>query len=337
MTDVKENEDSSYQQENIVQKTKEEKIYAFIISISIVVTILAGLCSITVACLKMSNISFLGIESWNTTISTGITIFAFFAGLWSTMNLLKINLITFADHTRSNLSNFASQIKTDVSTGEKIYQSLNVSGVLNKEVVKLLRPKEVSDFEYVFQRAKKVYAYNPPLRLLVRSSKHRKVIENILNNDAPYRIIAGPTCAEMLKKLKTVWLDEMKRKHQEDYIKRVLSQVEIIIYKFDSDLHSEIDGWLETYKDYRGLCFFLIQNGEGIISDNTVLLYILGQPFVSSFDVPSTAISINSTDENFELYKSMYFEYDDRWSRLLAIAERHPEVCEHTNLHKMEL
>lgn len=295
------------------------------------VGVLAGLFSTTITIVKIWDIDIFGIGDLDSTPSTTIAVIAFLIGLWSAIQLLRKDLDDFSEYTTTQLRDFSDSINLDTTTGDKIHKTLIESGLLGKESLRLIEPHGLDEFERVFQRAKDISAYNPPLKLLVSKRGHRKVIENVLNNGSRYRVIAGSTCTTQLLKLRSVWLSDLKNDHSEDYIKKLLRRMEILIYKIDNDLHSKVEGWLSGGVDYRGLCYFLIKNGP----DRTALMYILGAPFVRDFDVPSTAIAINSSDPIFELYSSMLSEYDMKWAKISAEAERENKNCFHTNLYDL--
>jgi len=267
--------------------------------------------------------------------TTIIAAIAFLVGLWLALHILRDDLAVFSKKVENDLDRFSKEIKQDTSTGENILGLLESSGFLSREIITIQKPKILADFNNIFQRAVTIKAYNPPLDLLVDEKDHRSVIMNVLNNDSSkYQIIAGPSCEKRLGKLKAEWIRDLDGKLQVGTRDLYLSRMEIFIYSHDHDLHTKVDEWINKSEDLRGLCFFLIDNG----TDKSVLMYILGKPFVESFDVPSTAILINSSDELFPLYTEMEREYDIKWGTLRGLFKRgEKNIARYMTLNKFDI
>lgn len=232
-------------------------------------------------------------------------------------------------HLSAQLDYFSSRLNSDVQMGQKTYNLLQRAGVTSKEQVELLKPQELAQFEKVFSGAKTVRAYNPPLTVLIRQPAHRDVIFNVLNDSGSvYRMIAGRSLLARLQQLRAQWFIQKTPTHSDETLRGYFSKMKVIFYPHENDLYSEVQNWIKRDTDLRGLSFFLVDAG----ARKSVLLYILGSPFVSDFAVPATAIHISmdiSTDSGipFPLYQSMKDEYERRWGLLMDRVEDTGDEC----------
>lgn len=221
-------------------------------------------------------------------------------------------------------------LEFDFRLAEKLNAKLSESGFFDKTSVRVLDPKNESDFFDAFGKAKEVFAYNPPLRLLVRRPGHRNIIHSILDRpDGRYRIIAGNECVKRVRELKQAWGRELSAKHKVDHKREVLNRMEVIHYDSKYDLHTEINDWFDKIGDLRGLCFFLVKYRGG---ERGVLMYILGRPFVEEFNVPDYAMLVRSNEPEFPLYEMFEREYGRRWTALADASISRISACRHDTL-----
>lgn len=231
------------------------------------------------------------------------------AAAWSKLSDIQIYL---RDSTRA--------IEASGASMAQISNVIEKSNPHNNVYTDLIRPDEIDQFERVFSSAKHIYAYNPPLQLLITDEPHhRNIIYNFLNNDrSVYKIIAGKTLIKRIKILKKKWTGEHGSRSNKAGFNKTISRMQISYYGNDSDLHSIVSPWIKRNPDIRGFSFFLV---EGTYK-KSVLLYIFGPPFVKDYGIPGTAIwahaekSLDGDFPEFKLFDDLMADFDERWRYL---------------------
>ena len=78
-------------------------------------------------------------------------------------------------------------------------------------------------------------------------------------------------------------------------------------------LHSELRAWPAfNSSDLRGLSFFLVETA----TSRKVLLFILGKPFVETFDVPTIGLLITEPTNEATIYNRLMEVFNERWGTL---------------------
>lgn len=171
----------------------------------------------------------------------------------------------------------------------------------------IINPADPSVFNDCFGSAVWILAYNPPLTLLEKSKDHRNVIyANLINSKFVYKMIVSRKGAGRI----CVVLDRWREEHG-NHIEEYSNKISVINYDHEADLHTMITDWGVLRADLRGLSFFVIKHQDG---KRTALLYLLGKPFVETFDVPDQAIRI--TGNSNEMYAHLKELFWKRWNGL---------------------
>lgn len=216
---------------------------------------------------------------------------------------------------------FARKEQDDTLT--RLYETVrNIDRVIHHEVI--VSPKELHVFKELFEDAKFVRAYNPPLYLLINdeTKTHRTIIINRLREENfRYRMIVGNDAFERVRIMGEAWANDSVREE-------VLRKIEICHWKghgTDSDggdLYSKVLSFGGEGSDLRGLSYFLIDRGEH--SDGhywyRALLYPLGKPFAKDFGIPTEAVCIDEKSPKADsldcLYGKLRDTFDRRWQQV---------------------
>ena len=94
---------------------------------------------------------------------------------------------------------------------EDVNESLKSYGLHLNEVLDTFEPKEIEGFRRVFGNANKIFAYNPPLNLLINEKDHRDVILSVLERrNGEYNLVCGKLLEPRVKDLGIEWLADTK-------------------------------------------------------------------------------------------------------------------------------
>jgi hypothetical protein len=199
------------------------------------------------------------------------------------------------------------QMLTEIASHVKETHQL----VRQKAEIRAINPHNLSEFQEVFGGAGSICAYNPPLSLLIKEKPgFRNVIFEVLRQDqGSYHAIVGPEGSAKLLDLHNIWINENKERNTTD----VISKMRVTAYMYAERLHSELRAWPGfNSSDLRGLSFFLVETA----SCRKVLLFILGKPFVETFDVPDIGLLITEPTDEAEIHDRLMEVFNNRWGTL---------------------
>ena len=208
---------------------------------------------------------------------------------------------------------------------EKITKQLDGLAKTTREIasisdtrVRIVDPGDKNTYSDIFKYARTIYAYNPPLSLLLKEDpSYRNIIfNNLLEHGAKFNIIFGKSAIDNINKLANLSCTKQYNKSRE--------KIGVFCYPppdskdFDGDLHSTVNPWgLVDESDYRGVSFFLIETNE----TKKVLMYLWGAPLATEFSVPEKAMLITipanngGTDNLYDRYMDVF---NRRWGKLIV-------------------
>ena len=159
----------------------------------------------------------------------------------------------------------------------------------------------------------------PPLTLLENHKENRDVIYEILQRaqSVAYEAIVGIEGAEKICHVYDLWMADPDHRGEAS---QVLQRMLVACYDHPARLHCSID-FGALGQDLRGLSFFVVERGAGDqrageAEKTNVLLYVLGEPFAKTFEVPTWSLKIVGRSARVDLYQMFLKLFSERWGRL---------------------
>ena len=192
---------------------------------------------------------------------------------------------------------------------------------------KLIDPRKDKDYSSVFNGAREVRAYNPPLNLLTNPSKksHRDVLKKLLSGGVPWKAICHKDATESHK----VIVEHLIREGLPE------SNVRNLFFSYYEEphrLHTTVEDFpCKTGPDVRGTSFFLIRKKW----EDNVLLYPYGL-LSENFQAPKHAIWVRGPRDQNDLYNDLDDVFTKRWdSECLQRDTSSPEPVSDRGIQKI--
>lgn len=253
-----------------------------------------------------------------------------------TVMLIVVSIVYNTELGRVTLEGVEAERQKLANVDSSVRETLQL--VRQKTLIRTVNPHQLEDFNEVFGDAVRIRAYNPPLTLLTSKDRSfRDVIFRVLEKkEGSYRAIVGTEGGDKILKLGRLWESEQKLKSREETLKKM----RITSYLYAGGLHSRLDQWPIFSTDLRGLSFFIIDTPTGCRS----LLYILGKPFVETFDAPDLGLVITEPQGDLQIYKKLQEMFDRRWVILEETSDPHvvsdlplTDFCKLRDTHSTDL